>query len=155
MTVGAWLVAINEFLAAWQVLAVMVLVLTGLAASALWLTRGMRDPNRDKELERLMARFRDNELDWLMARFRDNELDWLMARVRDTLGEDEGDLAVLAVSERAARDGWDVYRPGGHLNPAFARPFAKEVKKELRRRLSIGRRAFFCPATTADAWIAR
>ena len=114
MNVGAWLVAIKQFLVVWHFLTVMVLVLAGLAALALWLTRGMWDPNRDKELERLMA------------------------RARDTLGEDAMDEAMLAVGERAARDGWDVYRPGGHLNPAFARPFAEEVKKvkkELLRRL--------------------
>ena len=78
----------------------------------------MRDPDRDEELERLMA------------------------RVRDTLGEHTLDEAEHAVVVRAVRASWvirpdpsvDIDRqPGGRLDPAF--PFQEEMKKELRRRL--------------------
>jgi hypothetical protein len=109
MNVGAWLIDLT----------VLVPVLAGCAALALWSTRGM-DPTRDRELERLMA------------------------RVRDTLGEDAMDGAVSVVTMRAARDGWfidpdpniDIDRqPGSHLDPRFQVPFEEEVKKELRRRL--------------------
>jgi hypothetical protein len=74
MTVGAWLVDLT----------VLVLVLAGCAALALWSTRGMRDPNRDRELERLVA------------------------RVRETPGEDAIDQVQAVVLLRAVRDGWFI-----------------------------------------------